>query len=1161
MAHPTLLRITAAILGLLAALFVFWAGSKPPGDRAAAASAAESRPGVEADAAAGLGAYAKLPLAFTENRGQVDPQVRYYLQGPRAAFFLTSGGVTIALQGHQRTDQSDTDRPVAPPPVVPARAASAPEAGATHTAQRAVLALRFVDGNPSATIAGEQRAAGNVHYLRGRESGAWQTDVARFARIAYRDLWPGIDLMLSVDGSALKYEFRVRPGANPSSIRLSYAGADSLAIDHSGALVIGTALGPIRDAAPVSWQAHGDRRVTVASRYALQAGSTASTTTTYGFDLGAFDASRELIIDPGIDYSTFLGGSSMDRISSVAVDASGNAYVVGFAQSTDFPATTGGLDRTFNGGLTDVVVAKLNANGSGLVYATYLGGVPTPLRRGGGDNVEFGRGIAVDANGHAYITGLTDSSDFPTTTGSLQPDLNATPDDARDAFVAKLNPSGSGLVYSTFFGGTGFDDGWNIAVDAAGSAVITGDTDSTDLPTTAGAAQPNRGGGRDAFVARLNASGSALVYATYLGGTDNEVGNGIAIDGDGRVVVAGGTRSADFPTTAGAFRTNHSGGAFDERFDAFVTKLSGTGGLVYSTFLGGSRLDVANDVAVDASGNAYVAGSTLSADFPTTDGAFDRATPAGFVTKVNAAGTAAAYSTFIPGGGTSAIALATGTAAWLGGTAGADAPTTPDAFARENRGSSDAWLGRLSATGAALEFGTFLGGANADNGADVAVDTNGAAYLAGTTFSPDFPVTSGAFDTTFAGDPTIFWGDGFVARFGAGGGTVPPPSTRTTTTLSGRLDGNRTAVHTVLVGSAGPVDLALDWSDSRARLTVRVRNPAGTEVFLDGGTAKPKLGRFQAAGSGNYQVEVRNTTSRRTNYTLTITHPIATSFPGGVSFLSLDPTTVTGGTSSSGFVSLTAAAPSSGAVVTLASSNPTAAAVPPSVTIPGGGTSATFTVSTGAVAANTTATITASYNSIARSVTLAVNAAGGPALSTLTLSPTSVAGGSPSTGTVTLTSAAPAGGAVVSLSSSLTDTATVPPTMTIPAGSTSGTFTISTSAVSFDSSSAIAASHGGVLRSAILFVTPSGSGGGTQATLSVTATGRSGERVVSSPSGINVTVGSTGSASFVTGTSITLSVASGREAIWSGSCSSGGNKRRSCTGALNGNASVTANVR
>jgi len=981
-----------------------------------------------------LDAYGKLPLAFVENQGQTDPRVRYFAHGSGYAFFLTRKEIVL-LFVHRFAS----------------RAAIEP---ATH---QIILALRFLGGNPDVALKGEERAPGEVNYFRGSDQARWQTQLPRYGQIVYRDLWPGVDMTLTGQGGKLKYEFHLRPGARPADIRLAYRGSSGLALDSAGALLIETSSGMLRDSPPVAYQEIGGARVPVESRYALNDGGSAGTS--FGFAVGkGYDPKHELIIDPGVDYSTFLGGTSHEIGAGIAVDAAGNVYVVGTTQSLDFPATGGAFRTRLNSttNVSDVFVSKLNATGSALIYSTYLGG----------SGFDFGRAIAVDAAGNAYVTGQTASSNFPTTGGAFQRAIKfiptPRPPDPMDAFVTKLNSAGSGLVYSTFLGGVDIDDALGIAVDSAGNAYVTGVTSSHDFPTTPGAFSRTSGGGNDAFVTKLNATGTALVYSTYLGGLDNEVGARIRLDAANNAYVMGSTRSADFPTTAGAFDTTHNGA-----FDVFVTKVNATGsGLVYSTFLGGSDFDSGQGLAIDAAGNAYVSGGTLSLDFPTTPGAFST-TPSGsdaFVTKLNAAGSALVYSTFLGGtGGEGAAAIAVdaaGIAYVTGGTSSVDFPTTADGFQpRFNGGASDAFVTRLNATGSALLYSTFLGGTNSESGADLVLDAKGNAYVTGVTYSADFPTTPGALDVIFKGNTLIFWGDAFVTKF----------------------------------------------------------------VFADVGLS--------------------------------------------ISSLAVSPSTVAGRTSSTGTATLSAAAPAGGATVTLASSNPAVVGVPASVTVPAGAASTSFAITTTTVAASTALSISGTFGGVTRTAVLTVTpVAAAPSLSSVTVDPTSVVGGAGASGTVTLTAAAPASGAIVGLSSSNTTVASVPASATVAAGALSANFSIGTTAVTVATPVTISGTFGGATRTATLSVNPQVAPPppppppAQSATLTVTATGRTGERVTSSPAGINVAVGSTGSATFATGTSITLTVSNGRSAIWSGACSSGANKVKTCTFTITGAASVSANV-
>src|SRR5262245_2742639 len=511
--------------------------------------------------AAGLfHAYARPPVAFVENHGQIDSQVRYYAQGERYAFYLTRDEVVLSF-----TNQASTED--------------------------LALRLRFPGRNPRRQIQGQARAAGDVNYFRGNDPAAWHTAIPRYSEIAYRELWPGIDLELRETNGTLKYEFRVKAGARASDIRLAYAGTAGLSIDDAGALQIATAMGTLRDTPPVSYQIVNGQRAAVASWY-VQVES-APQAAGYGFELGSgYRQDLDLVIDPGIEYSTFLGGSSNEQIGGIKVDAAGNAYIVGTTQSPDFPTTAGAFRRTgATSNFSDVFVTKLNATGTALVYSTFIGGT----------NFDFGRAIAIDAAGNAYITGQTKSSGFPTTGGAFDRTFNVDTCprcgiDQEDAFVTKLNASGSALVYSTFLGGFDIDDGMGIAVDAAGNAYVTGETGSLNFPTTAGAFDTTRNADYDAFVTKLNSTGSAVVYSTYLGASAVEYGSRIAVDAGGNAYIAGSTSSPDFPTTPGAFDPTANGG-----FDVFVTKLNASGSaLVYSTYLGGPGSDRNGGRAVDS---------------------------------------------------------------------------------------------------------------------------------------------------------------------------------------------------------------------------------------------------------------------------------------------------------------------------------------------------------------------------------------------------------------------------------------------------------------------------------------------------------------------------------------------------------------------------------
>jgi hypothetical protein len=457
-------------------------------------------------------------------------------------------------------------------------------------------------------------------------------------------------------------------------------------------------------------------------------------------------------------YATFLGGSHNDWGSGIAVGSDGAVYVTGGTRFSDFPAVLGSFDTTFNG-FGDAFVVKLDPSGSKLIYATFLGG----------NGIDWGSGIAVDESGAVYVTGGTDSSDFPTTLGAFDTTFNG----SSDAFAVKLDPSGRALLYATYLGGSDTDGGSEIVVDGSGAAYVTGVTGSPDFPTTQGAFDRSLNGHDDAFAVKLDPAGRGLLYATFLGGSGDDGGFGLAVDVGGNAYVTGDTHSFDFPTTPAAFDTTLNS-AYG---DAFVLRLNRAGsGLLYSTFLGGSGRSGGRAIAVDGSGSAYVTGETTSSDFPATPGAFDttfNGSSDAFVVKLNPSGRGLLYATFLGGSGSDGgfgIAVDGSGAAYVTGQAGSsDLPTTPGAFDTGHNGGWDAFVVRLNPSGRGLLYATFLGGSGDDEGSGIAVDGGGVAYVTGDTSSSDFPATPGAFDTSY-----YLGSDAFVVKLGPLGPDLAP---------------------------------------------------------------------------------------------------------------------------------------------------------------------------------------------------------------------------------------------------------------------------------------------------------------------------------------------------------------------------------------------------
>jgi hypothetical protein len=686
-------------------------------------------------------------LSFEPNVGQTASRVDFLARTGGATVFLTPTAAVFAIQ----------KPPPGPPSVDPSTVAGMPSPKLTTPSSDggAAVYMQIVGANPSARPVGLQELPGKVNYFKGNDPAKWHTDIPTFGRVEYRHIYPGVSLAYYGGSSGLEYDFTVSPGADAHAIALKFDGADGVALDPQGDLVVHTAAGDLVQHAPVLYQETGDQRQPVSGWFVLDSGLVR-------FDVGEYDHSRPLVIDPLVlGYSTFLGGSGEDDGNAIAVDGAGDAYVTGLTDSTNFPTTPGAFETAPNPNLPDAFVTKLNAAGSALVYSTYLGG----------NFHDIAYGIAVDAAGSAYVTGLTDSTNFPTTPGAFDTTFNGT----SDCFVAKLNVAGSALVYGTYLGGSNYDVGNGIAVDGAGDAYVAGNTGSANFPTTPGAFDATYNGGKyggDAFATKLSADGSALLYGTYLGGAKDDYGYAIAVDGAGSAYVTGATNSADFPSTPGAFQTAPDGG----HNDAYVAKLNAAGSaLAYGTFLGGILDDYGFGVAVDGAGSAYVTGQTFSFDFPTTPGAFDTSELQGgaFVARLNSAGSALVYATYLGSGDTNGLAVradGAGNAYVTGYTKSLTFPTTLGAFQTTMHGPSDAFLTKFNPSGDALVYSTYLGGASNEDPSEmgVAVDAAGSAYVTGWTASGNFPTTPGAFDATYNGG-----GDAFVTKFRAGLGRVP----------------------------------------------------------------------------------------------------------------------------------------------------------------------------------------------------------------------------------------------------------------------------------------------------------------------------------------------------------------------------------------------------
>ncbi len=503
-------------------------------------------------------AYGNLPLSFEPNEGQTNSQVEFLSRGRGYTLFLTATEAVLSLRKH-----------------------AAPKANRGEDSEDtsgAVLRMKLLGANPSPRVTGLEELPGKGHYFIGNDPAKWRTNVPTYAKVKYEDVYPGVDLVYYGNQGQLEYDLIVAPGSDPGAIYLAFGGEDELEIDVQGDLVLHAGGSQIRLQKPLVYQETGEiRQETDGIRQEISAAYVLNARRQVGFEVGTYDADKPLIIDPVLSYSTYLGGTAIDRGFGIAVDGAGNAYVTGGSSSINFPVLNP-FQALFPGGAVDAFVTKLNATGSALVYSTYLGG----------EGDEQGFDIKVDDSGNAYVTGQTDSTDFPTA-GPIQVVNRG----LSDAFVTKLNAAGNELVYSTYLGGSSSDFGFGISLDDSGNAYVTGQTDSTDFPTALPIQSANGALG-DAFVAKLNAAGNVLRYSTYLGGNGNDCGFRIAVDASGNAYVTGVTDSSDFPT-ASPIQPAFDGGLAD----AFVTKLNAAGGaLLYSTYLGGVATDAGFAIAL-----------------------------------------------------------------------------------------------------------------------------------------------------------------------------------------------------------------------------------------------------------------------------------------------------------------------------------------------------------------------------------------------------------------------------------------------------------------------------------------------------------------------------------------------------------------------------------
>lgn len=646
----------------------------------------------------------RLPQFFEENRGQARDAAR---------FVSRIGGASISVD-HQ---------------------------GFRLRGQKSEVRVLF-DGSKGSGLEGERPLGSRVNYLIGNSPDAWIRGVPAYERVRCRRIYPGIDALYHLREGRLEYDFIVAPGADPGRIRLKVSGSGARAtLDEGGNLVLTAGKERYIQRAPVALQ--DGRRVE--ARFVAKGDQ-------IEIALGEYDRGKELIIDPVVDVSTYLGGSQLDVVRAVATDPQGNIYIAGTTESRDFPTTRGAYrQQAITTGLPGhVFVAKLSANAYSLEWATYLGG----------SIAEDAHAIAVGPGGDVYVAGWTVSSNFPTTPGAVQRFYNSGFNTMEgDGFITRLDASGQNLVYSTLLGGDSPDRVLALAVDSSGAAYAAGDTVSENFPVTSGAfkrraCSPSLS--RDAFVTKLNPTGTAMVYSTYVCGDRSDTAHAIAIDGSGAAYIAGVTRSTDFPVTFGALQVTTN----SEYADAFVAKLSPDGRrLIFASYFGGSAEDVATAMALDQQGNIYLAGYTNSVDFPVRSGSYRTTHSDGglaydaFVAKLNPSATALLYSTYLGASRSDrahALAVDRSGSAYVGGvTESPDFPNTLGPCGTRFGGGEDGFVVRLDANGASLVYAATLGGRGSDEVTAMALDQFQQAMVVGRTDSPDFPTAPYALNSVY----------------------------------------------------------------------------------------------------------------------------------------------------------------------------------------------------------------------------------------------------------------------------------------------------------------------------------------------------------------------------------------------------------------------------
>ena len=678
-------------------------------------------PRKDADVARVNLALAQLPLHFEANQGQWNSAVRYAARSESGTVYLTEHGPVLANRNHR-------------------------------------IDFRLLHSNPASRLEGLERLRVRTNYFVGDRS-RWHLDVPQYGRVAYRGVYPGIDVVYYGNRNQLEYDLVLRPGADPRDIRLQFRGADGVSVTTEGDLSVKSGGAHFVQKRPVIYQEDPQ----TAARHPLEGRYVLMGRGVVGVRVNAYDRSQPLVIDPVLEYSSFVGGSMTDQIAAVASDSQGYLYGVGYTNNSDLVFSPGALQVSDNG-TNNVIAVEFDPTQSGansLLYLSYLGGTRS----------DAATALTLDSQGQMYITGTTTSSDFPLAGNSIQTSYKISSTSTvflPEVFVAIINPNAA-LVYGTYFGGSGGDTPYAIALDSQNNIYVEGTTSSTDFPATATAYQTALWGPSDTFLFKFNANSSSVTYATYLGGEAADDGRGLAVSSSGLVYFAASTWSTLFPLAGSPYQYSLIG--YENLIVGVIDPTqSGVSSLVYATYFGGSMLEEVRQITLDSSGRMYLTGFTLSPDFPTTANALIPAMPgpaAGFVTRVNPAAPPAQfldYSTFLGGsGGDIAYSIAVDNAGLVyvtGYTVSIDFPVTPGAIQSYYGSGVDLFLVKFDpsvAGTAGLLYGTYLGGNGIHVPGTLALAPDGSIFIGGYTNS-DLQITPSAYQGSYGGG----YSDGFV---------------------------------------------------------------------------------------------------------------------------------------------------------------------------------------------------------------------------------------------------------------------------------------------------------------------------------------------------------------------------------------------------------------